>query len=670
MSFRNKLESLGISLKRSSGSVKTICPKCSPERRNKRDLCLSVNIDTGVYNCHHCGWKGGVKEYAPKKEYKKLSREEYLKDAKITDSKKYLNERGLSDETISHFMIYEKVQQFPDKQTGQWVNKKCISFPYFRDADLVNVQYRSRDKDFRLEKDAELIFYNINSLNGVKRCIITEGQIDCMSAYECGFGNSRNKEQLNKLIDEKISLKKTEMLEDNEFNRKQKKTGYSAEELKNVTDDEITFTDEMNILSYLSGWGVVSVPNGASTNLDFLDNCADYFFGIEEIIIATDGDVKGIEMRDALILRFGAERCKYVDYNRVGEKDFNDVLVKKGKDAVIELVRNAVGVHVDGIHFVDDMIDDMWTSYHTKARMGTTTGMTELDELFVWKLGEVNCWYGYANQGKTTFLNFLMVCKVFLEGWKFAIFSPENYPSTDFYNSLIEVYIGKQIHPKNENYKMTEAEYLKGINFIKDNFFFVYPENEHDLDSVHEKFKYLILKKGVNAVVVDPFNQLDKTGSVFQRDDQYLSVVFAKVKRFALSYQISYNIVAHPNKPQNIERGKPLPIPTYYDLNGGALWANKMDNMYCFYKEEVNKPEFKLIVGKNKKRATGGGLLGDFRDGIYRWEDNRFYFQDKNPLSDADGLLRSTYGQQTLDQIFDKPDDLDYLTSDTDNPPF
>lgn len=669
MSFRNKLESLGIVLKRSSGSVKTTCPKCSSERRNKRDFCLSVNIDSGVYNCFHCGWKGSVKEYTPKKEYKKLSREEYLKDVKITDSKKYLNERGLSDETINHFMIYEKVQKFPSKETGEWKDKKCISFPYFRDADLINVQYRSRDKDFRLEKDAELIFYNINSLNGVKKCIITEGQIDCMSAYEVGFGKVSNTEKLNMLITEGIELRKKEMLEDNEFNKKQKKSGYSAEDLKNISDDEIIFTDEMNTLSYLSGWGVVSVPNGASTNLDFLDNCADYFFGIEEIIIATDGDVKGIEMRDALILRFGAERCKYIDYSRCGEKDFNDVLVKKGANEVIELVKNAVGVHIEGIHFVDDMLDELWTSYRTKARMGTTTGMTELDEILLWKIGEVVCWYGYANHGKTTFLNFLMVCKVFLEGWKFAIFSPENYPSTDFYNSLIEVFIGKQIHPKNEIYKMTEAEYQRGIDFIKDNFFFVYPENEHDIDSVHDKFKYLILKKGVNAVIIDPFNQLDKTGSNFQRDDQYLSVMFAKIKRFTLSYQISYNIVAHPNKPTNIEKGKPLPIPTYYDLNGGAMWSNKMDSMFCFYKEYVNKPDFKIIVGKNKKKSTGGGLQGDFVDGVFKWEDNRFYIQDKNPLSDSEKEARMQYGQQTLDDMFNNADD-NYETSESDLPPF
>lgn len=669
MSYRNKLQSLGINVKRDSGSFKTTCPKCSAQRRSKRDPCLSVNVSEGWYKCHNCDFRGNVKEYSPKKEYRKLNRDEYLQGVKITDSKKYLNDRGLSDDTISHFMVYEKVIKFPDKETGDWKDKKCIAFPYFRNADLVNVQYRSRDKDFRLEKDAELIFYNINSLNGVKKCIITEGQLDCMSAYEVGFGNSKNKERLNKLIDEKIEERKKEMAEENEFNKKQKKSGYSAEEMKSISDDEIVYSDEMNKLSYLCDWGVVSVPNGASTNLDFLDNCADYFFGIDEIIIATDGDIKGVEMKDMLILRFGAERCKFIDYTKIGEKDFNDVLTKKGADAVIDLVKNAVGIHIDGIHFVNDILDDLWKSYHTKARMGTSTGIKELDNYFVWKLAEVNCFYGYANQGKTTMFNFLMVCKALIDNWKFAIFCPENFPSTDFYNSLIEMYIGEKIHPTDNMYKMSEKNYQRGIDFIKENFFFVYPEDEHDLDNIHSKFQYLILKKGVNAVVIDPFNQLDKDNSSFQRTDIQLSEMFSKIKRFALSHQISYNIIAHPNKPNISDRSKPLPIPTYYDLNGGAMWANKMDNMYLFYKPFPNLPEFEFHVGKNKKVQSGGGRQGDIVQGVYRWQDNRFYIQDQNPLTDKDKLERSNYGQKTLDDTFNGADN-NYETSESDLPPF
>ena len=51
-------EEVGIYLRNTSGQEKTKCPECSPNRRKKADPCLSVNIDEGIWNCHHCGWKG------------------------------------------------------------------------------------------------------------------------------------------------------------------------------------------------------------------------------------------------------------------------------------------------------------------------------------------------------------------------------------------------------------------------------------------------------------------------------------------------------------------------------------------------------------------------------------------------------------------------------------
>jgi len=43
-----------------SGEVRTTCPQCSPSRRKSRDRCLAVNVNTGRFVCHHCGWKGSV----------------------------------------------------------------------------------------------------------------------------------------------------------------------------------------------------------------------------------------------------------------------------------------------------------------------------------------------------------------------------------------------------------------------------------------------------------------------------------------------------------------------------------------------------------------------------------------------------------------------------------
>ena len=59
--IKTKLENLGINLKNIKTTGKTTCPKCSHERRNKYERCLSVNVEEGLYNCHHCGWAGQVK---------------------------------------------------------------------------------------------------------------------------------------------------------------------------------------------------------------------------------------------------------------------------------------------------------------------------------------------------------------------------------------------------------------------------------------------------------------------------------------------------------------------------------------------------------------------------------------------------------------------------------
>jgi hypothetical protein len=50
---------LGIHISTTArGEIRTTCPQCSDTRRKKRDRCLAVNLDTGKFLCHHCGWKG------------------------------------------------------------------------------------------------------------------------------------------------------------------------------------------------------------------------------------------------------------------------------------------------------------------------------------------------------------------------------------------------------------------------------------------------------------------------------------------------------------------------------------------------------------------------------------------------------------------------------------
>lgn len=533
---------------------------------------LEDNILTG--NCHNCGWKGNVRAFERKREvrsYEKPS-QDVLKNIVLMDKViSWFDGRGISRKTLDKFMIFCKQEWMPQSQKEE----SCICFPYFRDGEMVNTKFRDGRKGFKMHKNAELIFYNLNTIGDKKHCIITEGEIDCLSVYEAGFG---------------------------------------AE--KNINEDGELLNDEF------SKWCVVSVPNGASKGnqkMEYLDNCADWFSGLHEIVIATDGDEAGESLRDELIRRLGIERCKTISYpieevvpaqNGLKRrcKDFNEVLVYLGKEAVVNIVNNAEFIPIDGVYYLEDIFPSMITNFKNGVQLAPTTRFGEMDDYFRWKKGDINLFTGYANWGKTFFVLQLMLTKSIYDGWKWAVFSPENYPANDFYDDIVEMYVGKWLN------NMNEEEYTEACHFISEHIFYVYPEDAHDLNSINERFRHLVLKKGIDGVLVDPFNQLDHIQKPYQREDQYLSEVLKDTKRFALLNNITYNIIAHPKNP-SYQEGKVLPVVDMYDIAGGAAWGNKCDQILSYHRplfhENKNSPEVQVYVQKLKRKRTGG-KLGDF----------------------------------------------------------
>jgi twinkle protein len=587
--YFDKLSDLGIKITRRMGSEKCKCPQCSDGRKNKADRPLSVNITTGEYNCHNCGWKGNVRTFAPKREFKQFSKPpaHMMQNIQLQERvETWFKNRCISRGTLDKFLIFCKEEWMPQTQKKE----NCICFPYFKNGELVNVKYRDGAKNFRLHKDAELVFYNLASIGERKHCIIVEGEIDCMAVYEAGFG-------VDPIVDE---------------------------ETGEVTNDAF------------SKWAVVSVPNGASAGsqkMEYLDNCAEWFVGLHEIIIAVDGDEAGNKLSEELIRRLGVERCRTVSYpiQEVVEgkggarrrcKDLNEVLCHLGKEAV-ELSLNASQyIPVEGIHEIDDIFPSMLKNFKNGVPLAPTTRFSETDHYWRWKKGDLNLFTGYANWGKTFYTLQMMLTKSIWDGWKWGVFCPENYPANDFYDDIIEMFVGKWLR------NMTEQEYTEAAHFVGQHIFYVYPEDSHDIHAIHEKFRHLVMKKGIDGVLVDPFNQLDHNQKTHQREDQYLSEVLKDMKRFALLNALVYNVVAHPKNPSYNE-GKVLPVVDMYDIAGGAMWGNKMDLIVSYHRplfhENKNSPQVQIYVQKLKRKRTGG-QLGDFPL-VLNWEKKR-YVQD------------------------------------------
>jgi twinkle protein len=219
-----------------TGQVQTICPKCSHDRRKKNSKCLSVNIDKGIWNCHHCGWHGSLS----KKQYVLPTWENrtQLSDKVV----EWFLQRNINQDVLTKMQISES-NEFMPQVNGE---RKVICFPYLRNGIVTNIKYRTSDKHFKMVKDAELIFYNLDSIKDSEEVTIVEGEIDALTLIQLGYNT---------------------------------------------------------VVSVPNG------ASKGTNNLQYLDNCYHNFERIKTVIIATDNDEPGNALALELARRIGMEKC-------------------------------------------------------------------------------------------------------------------------------------------------------------------------------------------------------------------------------------------------------------------------------------------------------------------------------------------------------------------------
>ena len=112
---------LGRGAGRTSGYVKTYCPKCHENGKPKSDHSLSCNVETGAFKCHRCGYQGfatvttqeekeqWMRQQPWFREYTKKRtepRHDYARPPKARSGKldpktvAYFKSRGISEETL------------------------------------------------------------------------------------------------------------------------------------------------------------------------------------------------------------------------------------------------------------------------------------------------------------------------------------------------------------------------------------------------------------------------------------------------------------------------------------------------------------------------------------------------------------------------------------------
>jgi len=235
--------------------------------------------------------------------------------------------------------------------------------------------------------------------------------------------------------------------------------------------------------------------------------------------------------------------------------------------------------------------DSMLESFKNGKEPGSKTYVRDIDsissngfsnKLWSWRQGEFNIWTGYNNEGKSQFLIFLCVLKAIKENWKFAFFSPENYPPDEFFDDIIHTITGKTTDKNHKEFNMTESEYLQAFDLVKDNFFFVYPENnegrpDFSIENIEKIFEYLVFEENVKAVIVDPYIKIRHEMMAGEQEHLYASRFMMDRINFTRKQNVSYHLVMHQTTPRKQADGN-YPPPNLYNIKGGGTFADSTDN--------------------------------------------------------------------------------------------
>jgi twinkle protein len=474
----------GIDISKVVGG-KTLCPKCSHTRKHSKDRCLSVDINEGLFNCHNCDFKGCAKDFKPQKVYTKpLPRLEKVSKKTI----EFFEGRGVSNDTLLRFKVTEAKEWMPQFEK----EVPCICFNYYRGEELVNIKFRGPKKSFKMAKDAELIFYNLNAIEG-EGCIIVEGEMDCLTLHECGIYNSVS---------------------------------------------------------------VPNGASKGSQKLEYLDNCWQFFENKVKIVLAVDNDEAGTSLRDELARRLGKEKCFTVDYpegckdvNEVllkfGKEAVQEVITTAKEiplEGIISMEQMFPTIqewydhgYPKGAKARIENFDDYLTFVPGQLTMITGIpghGKDEFANLIMANLARHEGWiWGICSFEETPQQTSTKLMEKYIgKSFDFRQEKSNRINQIEYERSLIFV---------DDHFKFMDTENI-----------------ETDLISVLSLAEKMVRRFGIKGFCINPWNWLEHQRDSFMSETEYVSVALSKIIQFAKKFQVHIFLMAHPTKVQKSDKKK------------------------------------------------------------------------------------------------------------------
>jgi len=479
---------------------------------------------------------------------------------KETDIKYYFGEQGVKTERDYKYPFYDMTEDRSDveeylqlrgitSKTLDWADiqqdaHKNIVFNYYDNNDVLSlVKYRPSHKITKGENkmwcqknsDTMPLLFNMNRVNTANGALLlTEGEIDCLSAIEAGYTNS------------------------------------------------------------------VSVPFG-SNNFGWIQTNWDWLEEFDKIIVWSDSDKPGQEMRREVCARLGIWRTLFVDaptkvLNKDGEevsvKDINEILYYCGKQKVLDLINDAKELPITGIEDLSSVED-----FNIELAPGLYLNLEPIDNT-VYKLlfGSVVLVTGKRGAGKSSFVNQCFVCEPLDQGQDIFYFSGELSPSV--LKSWIEVNMAgfEKTKMKNEFVHVIDAQAKKEMREWYKNRIWVYNENDNSSETILNKAVSVIRRYGVKVIILDNLMTINLSANekdLLLKQKEFIN----KLNKMAILYNVLIVLVCHPKKTPY---GQELASD---DISGSGDLGNLAQ--YIFSVKRFSKEEKDGIKGKNGTYVKG-----------------------------------------------------------------
>lgn len=553
-----------------NGQYRTVCPQCEPERKHKGNQDLSVNLDKNTWLCHHCGWAGHLKSdiktfpktYTQKEDTSEKSEIkteppgnpiELPELLPLTEEAiKYLESRGISQATAEDCGC--KSSQIYSRKLGKKINSIAFCI-YNQDGKIVNVKHRAVEiKDFSQTKNgSQTELFNAQNASG-ETVIITEGEIDALSIFEAGFHS------------------------------------------------------------------VVSCPNGAlpvnakdiANKLLWIDANSDIFGSAGKIILAMDKDLVGLNFERIIAEKIGVEKCFSVSYPE-GCKDANEVLMKCSVEELRKAIEHPIPFPVSGITTFSEHESEIMLFKQNRGKENIfSTGFESLDKYYKLQRGSLNILTGVPSHGKSEFLDQIIANTMLDYKWRWAIFSPENYPIPIHFQKLAEKITKRPLFNPSETSAwnippISDDEAREAIRLLSKYIkILTVTEKTSDLDSILNRVAVCVARDKISAFVLDPWNEIEHSRPNNLNETEYISQALSRIRNFARLHNVMAWVVAHPTKLIKDKQTGKYPIPTAYDISGSANWRNKADNVLCVHRDiAANDGRIEIHVQKVKSKNVG-----------------------------------------------------------------